>query len=274
MPAGTCPEMMNIDMPDVVRGITAEYVGAGARLVETNTFGANGFILEKYKLRDRLHEINMAGVRLAKEAVEEAGSAGSGVMVFASLGPSGVFLEPLGNISRRELARTVAEQVRAFKEAGADGVCIETMSDITEAEISVKAVRKEGLECIALMCFEPSPNGYHTMMGVNIERAVKSLVKAGADAIGAGCGVGSLEMVEIAMEMRSFTSHPLVIHPNAGKPEYRDGRTVYLETPEIFAQRAEELASLGVNVIGGCCGTTPGHIAAIVKALGVGNSPQ
>jgi methionine synthase I (cobalamin-dependent) len=205
---------------------------------------------------------------LAKEVISEArGDGDTEMWVFASLGPAGVFLEPLGNVSRRELLEAIEAQVRAFKDAGTDGVCVETLSDIIEAELAIQAVKEEGLECIALMCFEPSPRGFHTMMGVNVPRAVDALIKAGADAIGAGCGVGSTEMVEIAKEMRSITGHPLVTHPNAGRPEYRGGRAIYPETPGMMAEKAVELAAIGVNVIGGCCGSTPEHIVAIVDAL-------
>jgi len=268
MPLGTCPEMMNIDMPGVVKGITVEYLRAGARLVETNTFGGNRFILGKYGLTDRLVEINAAGVKLAREAVEECRDVPEAeVFVFASLGPSGEFLEPLGNLKRHTLSDAVTEQVRAFKDAGADGVCVETLSDITEAEICIRAVKNAGLECIALMCFEPSPRGFYTMMGVNISQAVKPLIDAGSDAIGAGCGVGSAKMLEIAREIRSITGHPLAIHPNAGRPEYKRGKTIYPETPEDMARNAVELARIGVNIIGGCCGTTPAHIAAMYTAL-------
>ncbi len=267
MPPGVCPEMMNIEMPDMVKSITRDYIRAGARIVETNTFGANGFILEKYGLRDRLAEINGAGVKLAREAVDEAADESADVMVFASLGPAGVFLEPLGNVTKGNLRSAVREQVDALKEAGADGVCVETMTDIDEASITVGAVKDAGMECIGLMCFEASPRGYHTMMGANIEHAVKALIDAGADAVGAGCGVGTSEMVEIAREMRALTDHPLVIHPNAGKPEYRDGCTLYLETPAMFANAALELVSAGVDVVGGCCGTTPEHISAVSEEL-------
>jgi len=267
MPTGICPEMMNIEMPDVVKGITADYIRAGAVLVETNTFGANRFILKKYGLDGRLLEINRAGVRLAKEAAEETSENGTDILVFASLGPAGVFLEPLGDVSKRELATAVGNQVEALKDAGAAGICVETMSDLTEARITIEMVKNSGLECMALMCFAPSPRGYYTMMGVNIEQSIPVLIDAGADVIGAGCGVGSSDMINIAKEFRSLTEHPLAMHPNAGNPEYRDGKISYPESPESFADAAKEITDIGVNIVGGCCGTTPEHIAAVCSIL-------
>lgn len=267
MPAGTCPEMMNINMPDVVRGIAVDYINAGARIIETNTFGANRFILSKYGLADRIHEINTAGVRLAKEAAKEASVDETDILVFASLGPSGVFLEPLGDVTELELASAVKEQVTAFRDAGADGVIVETMSDLTEARITVETVKGFGLECIALMCFSPTPKGYFTMMGVTIEQSVEVLINAGADVIGAGCGVGCSDMISIAKEFRAHTNHPLAIHPNAGSPELRDGEVYYPESPQAFADTAKQLVEISVNVIGGCCGTTPAHIAAIGESV-------
>ncbi len=264
---GTCPEMMNIEKPDVVRGIAVDYINAGARIIETNTFGANRFILNKYGLADRIHEINDAGVHLAKEAAKEASVNEVDILVFASLGPSGVFLEPLGDVTTQELASAVKEQVTAFRDAGADGVFVETMSDLTETRITVEAVKEFGLECIALMCFSPTPKGYFTMMGVNIEQSIKVLTDAGADVIGAGCGVGCSDMINIAKEFRAHTDHPLAIHPNAGNPELRDGQVYYPESPKAFADAAKKLIEIGANVIGGCCGTTPAHIAAICTGL-------
>jgi len=267
MPTGTCPEMMNIKMPDIVRGISIDYINAGARIIETNTFGANRFILNKYGLADRIHEINTIGVRLAKEAAKEAPVNETDILVFASLGPSGVFLEPLGDVTAPQLASAVKEQVTAFRDAGADGVIVETMSDLTETRITVETVKEFGLECIALMCFSPTQRGYFTMMGANIEKSIEILTHAGADVIGAGCGVGCSDMINIAKEFRSYTNHPLAIHPNAGNPELRNGKVFYPESPEAFADAAKQLVEIGVNVIGGCCGTTPAHITAICTGL-------
>jgi 5-methyltetrahydrofolate--homocysteine methyltransferase len=266
LPVGKCPELWNLENPEVVKQITADYIAARARLVETNTFGANRFILARHHLEDKLREINAAGVTLARQAINESGVGGK-IYLFASLGPTGNFLEPLGDMTTGQLADAVTEQVAVFRDAGVDGVCVETMTDITEAEITVRAVKDAGLACIALMCFDKTPRGYFTMMGVDIPTSVRVLIDAGADIIGSGCGGGCNEHLEIAREIRALTSHPLAIHPNAGKPEMVDGNVVYPESPEVFGNTARELVQIGANIIGGCCGSTPAHIRAICMGV-------
>ncbi len=262
LPLGKSPELWNLENPDVVKQITAEYIAAGARLVETSTFGANRYILQRHRLEDRLREMNIAGMALARRAIDESG-VDEKIYLFASLGPTGKFLEPLGDMTSGQLADAVREQVSAFVDSGADGVCIETMTDIAETEITLGAVKEAGLECIALMCFDKTPRGFFTMMGVDIPTCVKVLIDAGADVIGSGCGGGCAEHIEIARLMRSLTSHPMAIHPNAGKPEVVNGEIIYPESPAVFGDAARELARIGANIIGGCCGSTPEHISAV-----------
>ena len=156
-------------------------------------------------------------------------------------------------------------QAQALVEAGVDAITIETMTDLREATIALQAVRdiSADLPLLATMTFDRTPRGFFTVMGVNIERAAKGLAEAGAEVVGSNCGNGSETMVEIAREFARCTDAPLLIQPNAGLPKLIEGKNVYGESPEFMATQAAALLDLGVKIIGGCCGTTPGHIRAL-----------
>ena len=160
------------------------------------------------------------------------------------------------------------EQITALEEGGADNVVIETMTALEEATLAIKAA-KENTKLIVMstMVFDKGPRGFFTMMGVTPERAVKELRDAGADVVGANCGNGIEVMVELARELRQATDGYLLVHSNAGIPSIKDGQIVYSETPEFMAERFRKLAEIGVNILGGCCGTGPDHIRALAKAL-------
>ena len=263
---GRCPEFWNLEFPDRVRSVAAAYAGAGADVVLTNTFGANGITLGRHGLAARVRELNAAGARISLEGAP-------GAIVAASIGPTGEFLHPLGDHSEQALEDVFAEQIRGIAEAGVRVLCIETMVSVEEAACAVRAARAveaeagAAFEVMATMTFGATSGGFRTVMGVDPARAVEVLSAAGADVLGANCGNGVAGMVPLIGEFRKLTSKPLLVHANAGLPELVDGRTVYRETPEAMAARVPDLVAAGVSILGGCCGTTPAHIAAVRAAV-------
>jgi len=259
--AGDAPELWNAEQPDAVEAVARGYVEAGSDIILTNTFGGSRFKLEKSGLADRTAELNRLGVAISKRA------AGDRALVFASIGPTGEFMAPLGLKPEHEFIACFTEQIGACVEAGADGVVIETMTDLGEATAALKAARHAGPQPVVVsMTFDRGPAGFATMMGVKPEHAAAELDAAGADIVGANCGSGIENMVEIAKLMRSATARPLWIKPNAGVPQLVGGKTVFGETPEQMAAKVRPLLEAGANIIGGCCGTTPDHIRRIRAA--------
>ena len=176
---------------------------------------------------------------------------------------------PYGDIAPETMAAAFERQIGALIEAGVDLICVETMTDLAEARLAIGAARRQSptMPICATMTFDPTPNGFFTVMGTNIEQAVTGLSEAGADIIGSNCGNGIDNMVSIAQTFRRYTQLPLIIQSNAGLPEIVDGTLRYGETPEFMAERTRKLLDLGVNIVGGCCGTTPEHIAAIRRVV-------
>ena len=259
---GGCPEELNASRPDLVRQMAREYFEAGAGMVLTASFGGSRFMLKKYGHGGRVGELN----RLAAEHARS--QAPPGGLVSGSVGPTGEFIEPLGTVSETEMLDAFAEQITALEEGGADAVVIETMFAIEECKLAVRAARENtGLTVIATMTFDKGPGGFFTMMGTTPAQAARQLVDAGAEVVGANCGNGIEAMLDIAREMRDATDAPMLVHSNAGIPAIRQGQIVYPETPESMAPRFKELADMGVNIFGGCCGTTPKHIRAISEIL-------
>lgn len=263
LPPGQPPEWFALERPQVLEEVARLYVEAGADLVTTDTFGGTA-------LRLRLHDLDGERERINRQAVEAVRRAVAGrALVSASVGPTGRLLEPFGDTSADEIEASFAEQIASLAVAGADLVCIETMSDLTEATRAVKAAKGVAphLPVMATMTFESTPRGFFTVMGVSIPRAVAGLEDAGADVVGSNCGTGIEPMLSIARELARATRLPIVIQPNAGLPESVDGRTVYRETPESMAARVPELLESGVAIVGGCCGTTPDHTRALRAAV-------
>ncbi len=260
---GGCPEEFNASHPDVVREMARRYFDAGSDLVLTNSFGGTVFMQKKYGYGERVAEFN-------RQAAEHARSqAPEGRFVVGSVGPTGEFLEPLGPVSETEMYEAFVEQIKSLEAAGADGVVVETMTAVEEAALAVRAARENTeLVVMATMVFDKGPRGFFTMMGITPERAVHAMEEAGAHVVGSNCGNGIDNMVDIARRMRSETDGYLLIHSNAGIPAMRNGQIVYPETPEYMAERFRDLAELGVNIIGGCCGTGPEHIRALATAVG------
>ena len=260
---GGCPEEFNSSHPDVVREMARQYLEAGSDMVLTNSFGGSVFMQKKYGYGERVAEFNRLAAEHARSQAPE------GRFVVGSVGPTGEFLEPLGPVSEAEMYDAFVEQVKALEAGGADGVVVETMTAVEEAALAVRAARDNtGLVVMATMVFDKGPRGFFTMMGVTPERAVQSMQETGAHVVGSNCGNGIDNMVDIARRMRAETDGFLLIHSNAGIPAMQKGQIVYPESPEYMAERFGELADLGVNIIGGCCGTGPDHIRALATAVG------
>ena len=261
---GEAPEGLNLTRPGVIEEIALLYLEAGADLITTNTFGGSPARLRQFGLDGETEAVNRAAV----EAVRRA--ARGRAYVSASVGPSGHLLKPYGDADPADIGAGYERQIRALVEAGADLVCIETMTDLAEAALAVRAARTVApdLPVMATMTFETTRRGFFTVMGVSVAQAIRGLSEAGADILGSNCGNGSVEMVAIAREFRSLTGRPIAIQPNAGLPEPRDGSLVYPETPGFMAEQARGLLAAGVAIIGGCCGTTPAHIRALREVVG------
>ncbi|MDR3645088.1 MAG: homocysteine S-methyltransferase family protein [Clostridia bacterium] len=261
--AGECPELWCIDRFDDVKDIAKCYIDAGSDMTESNSFGGSSLMLGKLGLANRAAEINEAAARASREA------AGDDKWVIASIGPTGKMLV-MEEVTEEEMYDSFKEQAIALEKGGADALCIETMSDIGEATLAIKAA-KENTKCEVICTFTYSKTvrgDYKTMMGVSPVDAAKASLEAGADIIGANCGNGMERMIEIVKEIRTVAPKtPILIHANAGLPTNINGVDVFPETPEMMASFVDQLIDSGANIIGGCCGTTPDHIRAIKKAV-------
>jgi len=253
---GELSDAWNLTHPDRVEAVARGYVEAGSQVILTNTFVSNRVTLAGHGLEDKLSQINEAGVQISLRAA--AGRA----RVFGSIGPTGKMLVT-GDVTPEEVAEVYLEQVKILAGAGAEAIVIETMADLEEETLAVKAARETGLPVVACMAFASGKNKDRTMMGVTPEQAAGALSAAGAAVIGANCGQGMTGYIDITRRMRAATDRPLWIKPNAGLPELIDGRTVYRTTPEEFAAQVPALLDAGASFVGGCCGTTPDFIRAV-----------
>jgi methionine synthase I (cobalamin-dependent) len=254
------PDLWNLSHPERVEQVARAYVEAGSEVILTNTFRANRLAAGGRASGAELAEVNRAGVEISRRAA--AGRA----RVFASIGPSGKLLME-GTVTEEDLRAAFLEQAEALAAAGADGLVIETMSDLAEASIAVAAAKKTGLPVVACMVFDSGKNRDRTMMGVTPEQAAAALAEAGADVIGANCGNGIAGYVPVCARLRAATHLPVWIKPNAGLPELEGGRVVYRTSPEEFARWVPDLVRAGANYIGGCCGTNPAFIRAARATL-------
>ncbi|MFH1893879.1 MAG: homocysteine S-methyltransferase family protein [Candidatus Zixiibacteriota bacterium] len=261
--SGQCPERLNLDRIDILEDIAKSYLKAGADIVQTNTFGGSPLKLALYSLDARTEEINRNAVRAVRNAV------GHAAYVSASCGPCGMLLLPYGDAAPDDVLLGFERQLEAITAEGVDMICIETMIDLGEATLAIKAAKRiaPSIPIAATMTFDSTPKGFFTIMGVSIQQAVDGLTEAGADIIGSNCGNGIENMVKIAVEYRRRTELPLIIQSNAGLPEMQDGKLIYRESPEFMAENCRLLIDAGVSIIGGCCGTTPAHISAFRRVV-------
>jgi len=261
---GECPEAWCVTHSDIVKDIAEAYVSAGSDMVSTNSFGGTHYKLKEYGLTDKVSEFNTAAARIVKAAVGTEG------YVLGSIGPTGQIVEDEGGfVSESELFNAYKDQVIALASGGADLILAETMSSVMEAAQAIKAAKAHtNLPVACTFTFELGARGFRTMMGVDPVRAAEEAIEAGADIVGANCGNGIANMVEIVKQMHAAVPNiPILVQANAGAPVLEDGKTVFKETPEDMASRVKELVEAGAKIIGGCCGTTPDHIRAIVATL-------
>ncbi len=258
--AGQSPDQWNVTDPDAVRAVHAAYLAAGADVIATNTFGSTKPRLKR--VFNSPAELVSAGVRLVQEAIVASGRQ---AFVGLDLGSLGEFLEPLGDLTEEEALAFFREPIEAGVAAGADCILIETMAALNEALVCVQAAKLYGGGLPVICTTTYDPNG-RLMTGEPLETVVAALEDAGVDALGCNCGVGPEQLVALLPRFAACATKPLVMQPNAGLPVFQDGETRYLVGPEAFAEQMQLLADGGVWGLGGCCGTTPEHIA-LVAAL-------
>jgi len=257
LPPGTIPDTWNLTHPELVEEVARAYAEAGSQVILTNTFRANAVAMKDLS-EDDLDAINRAGVALSRSAVGHA-------LVFASIGPTGKILVS-GEISGELVSAAFAAQSRSLAAAGADALLVETMSDIEEARLAVEAARLTGLPVIASFAFDSGKNKDRTMMGATPEAVAAAMVEAGADAVGAICGVGVELAVNICSRLHEACDLPIWVKPNAGLPIMEGAAIHYGTSADFFASHYPALVQAGASFVGGCCGSTPGFIRALVNA--------
>lgn len=264
--SGECGVLWNVDRGDDVNAIHRAYRDAGCRLITTNTFGGSPSVLARHGLDSRTEALNIAGARIAREA------AGPDGFVLGDVGPFGDFLEPLGETTPEQAHAVFLRQMRALLEGGADAILIETMSDPAEVAVAAAAAREAGAPAvIATYTFQKSAEAaFHTMMGTSVAEALGQAVGAGADVVGANCGT-SLSLDDYAVLAGQLSAaaqgRPVILQPNAGSPRVEGDQTFYDATPADMAALVPRLLAAGVRIVGGCCGTSPAHLAAMAAAL-------
>ena len=259
---GSCPELWNAANPEAVEAVARSYVEAGSDVILTNTFGGNRFVLASHGAADRAAELCRAGVAISRRA------AGRQAKVFASIGPTGKIVMT-NEVPAEELAEAFSETAEALARGGADAIVLETFNELAELEIAIKAIKKTtDLPLVASMTFSFGPAKTNTMMGDTPADLARLAEQCGADAVGANCGIGPDNYVEVTRLLRAATSLAVWVKPNAGLPQVGpDGKTVFAMGPDEFASFTPALIEAGANFIGGCCGTTPEHIRAIRTAV-------
>jgi homocysteine S-methyltransferase len=254
-----CYDELNLSRPDLIQSIHQEYIQAGAKVIETNTYGANRFKLKSHNLLEQMGEINMKGVQLARGAATDT------VYVAGSMGPTGMEMEPWGEISLGAVFEAYAEQAGYLLQAGVDLFILETFQDIREMEQAILAIGSiSDLPVVAMMTVGEDGK---TKYGVDLEDVTRRLSESEAHIIGLNCTVGPKPMLDFVEKMVPLTKKPLCIMPNAGRPQYTDGRMIYMSTPEYFSVYARRFIDKGIRMMGGCCGTTPDHIGKMADAL-------
>jgi 5-methyltetrahydrofolate--homocysteine methyltransferase len=261
--AGETPEVWNLEKPSLVIDIHGKYYDAGSDVVHTNTFGGNAIKLADRGLSDKMERINVEAAKLAREACP------SGKFVAGDIGPTGKLIKPLGDLVIEEAEEAFFRQAQALLKGGVDFISIETMFSLQEALAALRAAKRPGdITVIAALTFNRTKKGFFTMMGEGVGQAVSAFEEAGADVIASNCSLGSRDMIDLTKELRAATEKPILVQPNAGKPITQKGVTSYQQTPAEFAQDGKEIKNSGADMIGGCCGTDPEFIRALVQTLG------
>ena len=262
-----CYDELNLSDPNLILSVHEEYLQAGAEIIETNTFGANRFRLTRHGLGEKVREINEAGIRLARQAVEHIKQKQAGeAHVAGSVGPLGVRLEPLGKTGLDEARAAFAEQITVLAHGGVDLLIIETMPALNEAREALEAAKAVAPELPVLVMVTVDDESA-CLDGTSAPQAAAWLTEWGASAVGVNCSTGPTTVLTAIEAMRSATTLPLAAMPNAGMPRAVEGRNIYLCSPEYMASFARKAITSGVQIVGGCCGTTPNHIRAMRSAI-------
>ena len=262
-----CYDELNLTQPDMVRNIHNEYLNAGAEIIETNTFGGNSFRLARHGLAEKIGEINRRGAELAREAADAFNlKKATNVLVAGSVGPLGIRIEPLGKTSREEARESFRQQITALVQGGIDVIMLETFGYLEELHQAILAAREVSPEMPVIAQVTIDEDG-NCLDGASPETFTAKLNDWGVDVIGCNCSVGPVAMLEAIERIRRLTDKPLSAQPNAGIPRSIEGRNIYLCSPEYMASYARKFVNAGVNLVGGCCGTTPEHIKAMKSAL-------
>ncbi|MBN1446166.1 MAG: homocysteine S-methyltransferase family protein [Candidatus Omnitrophica bacterium] len=264
---GFTPELAVIESPELVKRVHTEYIEAGAQVILTDTFGANKLRLGKKRIAERVNEINSKAAEIAADIRKNYPH----VFIAGDIGPTGELLEPYGSLAAGEAEKAFIEQARILKEGGADFVLLETFQDLEELKIAVRSIRNMPDVFVLPSITLNAGAEYRTLMGQKIEDVVSFAADEEIPVMGINCGLGSGNMLKVVRRIRQLTDIPLWIKPNAGIPQVLGGSTVYPETPEEFAGNCAEIAGCGVKFLGGCCGTTPAHIALLKKKLNENN---
>jgi methionine synthase / methylenetetrahydrofolate reductase(NADPH) len=272
-----CYDELNVSQAETVRSVHMQYLQAGARVIETNTFGANAVRLEHFELEGRVRELNLAGAALARQCVDaERDKHAADCFVAGAVGSLGVKLAPEGPLSAARARAVFAEQMAALAEGGVDLLIVETMMSLAEAEQALAAAREAapGLKVIVMVTVNEAGN---CLDGNSPEEAARRLAAAGAAAVGCNCSEGPAVVLQVIERMRAATELPLAAMPNAGLPREVEGRNIYLTSPEYMASFARKAVRAGATFVGGCCGTTPAHIRSMrgaLRALSAQNSGE
>lgn len=269
MPSGVCTEQWVLEHPEILQQIQREYAAAGSNIVYAPTFGANRIKLAQYGLGDQVAEINRRLVEISREAV------GSEVMVAGDLAPTGKFIPPVGELSFEEMVSVYTEQAEALEAAGVDLFVVETIMTLPDARAAVLAISSVSRKPV-FVTFTVDEHG-KTLTGTDVQAAMVTMEAMGVTAFGLNCSSGSDTMLMHLQKLTEHTALPLIAKPNAGMPETVNGKTIYHCPPEEFIAHIGALSHAGVQIFGGCCGTTPAHIAALADAAALlpeGSSPE
>ena len=262
---GHPPEFWCFEEPQHVLGLHQRFLEAGSDIILTNSFGGTSFRLKLHQAEDRVHELNKKAAELARQAADAHQDAtGRQVLVAGSMGPTGELFAPLGMLDHAAAVTAFSDQANALAEGGVDLLWIETISSIEEVQAAIEAAQKTGLPIAATMTFDTAGK---SMMGVNPDDYARACNAEGVAAVGANCGIGPAELMHSVLLMRDQGQAALVAKGNCGIPEYRDGAIHYHGSPELMAQYAALARDAGIQIIGGCCGTTPDHIRAMREAI-------